>query len=74
MPWTKDEMGLAIGRTSLAIAAVTDPSLALALVKALPESPAVTAAAQVLSQKAVRQEKHRKEAKAHARNVKKGKK
>ena len=32
LPFTKDEMGFAIGRTSLAIAAITDPSLALALV------------------------------------------
>ena len=37
---TKDEMGFAIGRTSLAIAAITDVQLALALVKSLtkPES------------------------------------
>ena len=33
---TKDEMGFAIGRTSLAIAAITDVQLALALVKSLP--------------------------------------
>ena len=35
MEATKDEMGLAIGRTSLAIAAITDVAMALALVKAL---------------------------------------
>ena len=33
---TKDEMGLMVGRTSLAIAAITDVSLALALVKCSP--------------------------------------
>ena len=32
---TKDELGQAVGRTSLAIAAVTDVQLALALVQAL---------------------------------------
>ena len=32
---TKDEMGFAIGRTSLAIAAITDAGLALSLVKSL---------------------------------------
>ena len=35
LPFTKDEIGLAVGRTSLAIAAFTDPALALAFVKAL---------------------------------------
>ena len=34
---TKDEMGFAIGRTSLAIAAFTDPSMALSFLKALPQ-------------------------------------
>lgn len=33
--FTKDQMGQAIGRTSLALAAFTDPALALAFVKAL---------------------------------------
>ena len=35
VPFSKDEMGEAIGRTSLAMAAFTDPALALAFVKAL---------------------------------------
>ena len=34
-PFSKDEMGQATGRSSLAIAAFTDPALALAFVKAL---------------------------------------
>ena len=37
VPFTKDQLGLAIGRTSLALAAFTDPALALAFVKALPQ-------------------------------------
>ena len=37
LPYTKDEMGLAVGRTSLAIAAITDVQLALALVQSLGE-------------------------------------
>ena len=36
LPYTKDEMGMATGRTALAIVAVTDISMALALVSALP--------------------------------------
>ena len=37
LPFTKDEMGMAIGRQALAIAAITDCPMALALVQALPE-------------------------------------
>ena len=69
---TKDEMGFAIGRTSLAIAAITDVQLALALVKSLtkPEPQAL----EVLSAKAEKVKKRRSEAKAHQRNLRKGKK
>ena len=69
---TKDEMGFAIGRTSLAIAAVTDVQLALALVKSLEKpDPKVLA---VLTEKAAKAKKRQAEARAHQRNVRKGKK
>ena len=74
LPFTKDEMGFAIGRTSLAIAAITDPSLALALVKALGQPEKYTEILDVLTQKSDRANKRRSEAKAHKRNVRKGKK
>ena len=35
LPYTKDELGMAIGRQELAMAAITDAALALALVRAL---------------------------------------
>lgn len=35
LPYTKDELGFAIGRTSLAIAAITDAGIAASLVEAL---------------------------------------
>ena len=35
LPYTKDEMGFAIGRTSLAIAAITDAGMGASLVEAL---------------------------------------
>ena len=35
VPFTKDQLGQAVGRTSLALAAFTDPALALAFLKAL---------------------------------------
>ncbi len=72
LPYTKDELGLAIGRTSLAIAAITDAALALALVKSLEKwDPAVVA---VLEGKTQRLRKRAQEAKAHQRNIRKGKK
>ena len=48
LEFTKDQLGQAIGRTSLALAAFTDPALALAFVKAL--SPAHTEVQAVLEQ------------------------
>ena len=72
--FTKDEMGFAIGRTSLAIAAVTDVQLALALVNALGEPEKNKAVIEVLAQKAEKAKKRQAEAKAHQRNVRKGKK
>ena len=70
LPYSKDEMGMAVGRSSLAIAAVTDA--ALALVKAMPK--ADPKALEVLTAKAAKAKKRQAEAKAHARNVRKGKK
>ena len=72
--FTKEELGFAVGRQSLAIAAVTDPALALALVNALGEPEAHKAVVEVLTAKAERAKKRQAEAKAHQRNVRKGKK
>ena len=74
LPFTKDEMGFAIGRTSLAIAAITDCHLALALVNALGEPEKYKTAIEVLSAKSVKLKKRQAEAKAHKRNVRMGKK
>ena len=71
---TKEEMGFAVGRTSLAIAAVTDARLALALVTALDEPETNKQTLEVLTAKAEKARKRQAEAKAHARNVRKGKK
>ena len=70
---TKDEMGFVIGRTALAIAAITDVSLALALVNALGEPEKYKAVISVLSDKEKRLKQRKAEAKAHARNVRTGK-
>ncbi len=74
LPYTKDEIGMAIGRTSLAIAAITDPALALALVQALPTPEKFAAVIAALTEKAQRQRKRQSEAKAHLRNRRSGKK
>ena len=74
LPYSKDEIGMAIGRTSLAIAAVTDPALALSLVQSLPQAEKFATVAAVLEEKVQRQRKRQAEAKAHARNKKIGKK
>ena len=74
LPYSKDAMGEAIGRDTLAIAAITDVSLALALVKALPEPEKYKDALAVLDQKSQKAKKRQAEARAHARNVRTGKK
>ena len=72
LTYSKDEMGMAVGRSSLAIAAVTDAALALALVKSLPDGDA--AAEEALSRRTEKLNQRKKEARAHQRNLRKGKK
>lgn len=70
--FTKDELGMAVGRTSLALAAFTDAALALAFLKGLEKPDAGAVAA--LEDKVRRLKCRQQEAKAHQRNVRKGKK
>ena len=74
VPFAKEELGFVIGRTSLAIAAITDAALALALLKALPDAEKHTAAIAVLEEKSRKLRQRQPEAKAHKRNVRMGKK
>ena len=74
LPYTKDEMGMAIGRQSLAIAAITDVQLALALVQSLPEPEKYKEAVANLTEKAAKLKKRQQEAKAHQKNIRIGKK
>ena len=71
---TKEEMGFVVGRQSLAIAAITDVALALALVKSLGEPEKHKQVLEVLTAKAEKAKKRQNEAKAHKRNVRMGKK
>ena len=74
LPVSKDEMGMAIGRQELAIAAITDPAMALAMVEALGEPEKNKEAIEILSAKAAKAKKRQAEAKAHQRNKRFGKK
>ena len=71
---TKEEMGFVVGRQSLAIAAITDIQLALALVNGLGQPEKYKATLEVLTAKAEKAKKRQAEAKAHQRNLRKGKK
>ena len=74
LPYTKDQLGQATGRESLAIAAITDAPLALSMLQSLPEPEKYQASMDILSEKTRKLKQRRQEAKAHLRNVRKGKK
>ena len=74
VPFTKEELGFVVGRTSLAIAAFTDVSLALAFVKGLPDQEKVKKEAEILEAKSTKMRQRKKEADAHKKNVCFGKK
>ena len=74
IPYTKEEFGFVVGRTSLAIAAFSDVAMALAFVKALPDPEKYAKEREVLEQKLQKLRQRQKEAKAHQRNVRTGKK
>lgn len=73
VPFTKDELGMAIGRSSLAIAAFTDPAMALAFVKALDDQQKYAQARTELETRSQKLRQRQAEAKAHQRNVRTGK-
>ena len=74
VPFTKEELGFVVGRTSLAIAAFTDAALALAFVRALPNAEKFADVSAKLEEKSKKLRQRRDEAKAHERNLRKGKK
>ena len=74
VPFTKEELGFVVGRTSLAIAAFTDVAMALAFVKGLPDQEKVKKEAEFLEAKSKKMRQRKKEADAHKKNVRFGKK
>ena len=72
VPFTKDELGMATGRTALALAAFTDPALALAFVQALGAPETYTAVLSELTERTQRVRRHQQEEKNHRRNQRAG--
>ncbi len=72
VPYTKDQLGEAVGRTALAVAAFTDPALALAFLKALGQPQLYQAALDDLQTRTKRVQQRQNEAKAHQRNKQRG--
>ena len=74
LPYTKAEIGFAVGRQELAIAAITDAGMALSIAESLGQPEKHREVIEVLTAKKQKALQRQKEAKAHARNVRKGKK
>ena len=72
VPYTKAQLSEAIGRQELALAAITDPALALAFLKALEDPEKYKEALQSLEVRTKRVMTRQAEARAHEKNVKKG--
>ena len=73
VPFSKDELGAALGRTAVAVAALTDPALSLAFLKALDQPERYAAALADLETRTQRVRKHQLEEKAHRANLRRGK-
>ena len=73
IPYTKDQLGQAVGRSELALAAFTDPALALAFLKVLAQPDRYRAELESLEKLSARIRQRKKEADAHKRNKKMGK-
>jgi ribosomal protein L7Ae-like RNA K-turn-binding protein len=74
VPFTKDDMGMVTGRSALAIAAFTDPAMALAFVKSLGQPEQNKELLENLDKRTARIRQRQKEAKAHERNKQLGRK
>lgn len=74
IPFNKDELGRAVGRTACAVAALTDAALALAFVKALDDPGQYAGLIEQLTCKANRIRQRQLESKAHRDNIRHGKK
>ena len=74
LPFTKEELGAAVGRNVCSVAALTDVSLARAFLAAQDEPDRYSDVLALLTRATERVEKRRREEKAHERNLRHGKK
>ena len=74
VPFTKEQLGNALGCNACAMAAFIDVALALAFVKALPDGEKHAELTETLQKQTERVIKRRKEEKAHRKNIRMGKK
>lgn len=74
VPFTKEDLGNAMGVNACAMAAFTDVALALAFVTALDEPEHYSALLAELEKQVARVKKRRAEEKAHQKNIRTGKK
>ena len=72
VPFSKDQLGQAVGRSALALAAFTDPALALAFLKALEQPGKYKEALEDLQNRTRRVQQRQNEARAHQRNKQRG--
>lgn len=72
VPFSKDQLGQAIGRTSLAMAAFTDPAMALAFLSRLEKPESYREAVESLDRRTRRERQRQTEEKAHLRNKRQG--
>ena len=72
--YRKEEMGFAIGRQELAMAAIVDPGMALSFVEGLGQPEKYKDICGTLVEKKKKAQQRMKEAKAHKKNVRFGKK
>ena len=74
VPFTKDELGTALGCNACAMAVFTDVALALAFGRTLYEQEHYAQLIQTLEEQVERVKKRRAEEKAHQKNIRQGKK
>ena len=72
VPLTKAELGSALGRTVVAMAAFTDAALALAFLQALEDPAQYGSAMTEMENQAARLRQRQKEARAHRQNLRRG--
>ena len=72
VPFDKDTLGQAIGRSALAIAAFTDPALALAFLKTLGQDETYKEAMENLDRRTKRVQQRQAEERAHQKNKRMG--